>query len=55
MKEFIKLEVDDEVYIIIGVDKRGYVGLDDNYFCTVDKDKDIIKWMYEWNKTKKAK
>lgn len=37
------IEVDDEVYIIIGVDKRGYICLDDIYFCAVDRDKDIIK------------
>lgn len=40
------IEVDDEVYIIIGINKRDYTYLDDIYFCTVDKEKDIIKLGY---------
>lgn len=46
MREFIKLEIYEKAYIIICVNKRDYVCLDDIHFCTIDKDKDIIKLGY---------
>lgn len=59
MREFIKLEIYEKAYIIISINKRGYTCLNDIYFCTVDKNKDIIKgcfWLvHKQNKIKQKK